>query len=48
MRDDIETLKHKYIENSSITLKSVYDPAIWVPQVYHIDKQIDSDIIGWA
>lgn len=46
VRDDIETLKHKYIENSSITLKSVYDPAIWVPQVYHIDKQIDSDIIG--
>lgn len=46
VRDDLDTLQNKYMQNKSVILKSVYDPAVWVPQVYQKERLADSDIIG--
>lgn len=46
IRDDFERMKQYYITNSDITLKAVYDPAVWLKQVYHIKKCKNTNRIG--
>jgi len=46
-RDDIELLKNKWLQhNKNIYTKLVADPAVWANEVYGIEKDINSEIIG--
>jgi len=46
-RDDIELLENKWLKNNStIYRKLVADPAVWVSDVYKIEKNVNSQIIG--
>ena len=46
VRDDLEKLKHNYIFNDNIVLKSVYDPAVWLKENYRIKRYKMADKIG--
>lgn len=49
VRDDIETLKRDYLENSDIKTYSVYDPAVWCAETYkkHLDlKSKKEECVG--
>lgn len=45
-RDDIDTLKNKYIYNKNINIARVCDPALWSPDVIKISKDEESDCYG--
>ena len=46
VRDDIELMERKYIENKKIHLEKVADSAVWASDVFNIHKKKDSTIIG--
>ena len=47
VRDDLETLLEKYIENDEILIKEVFDPAVWCDETYgEISADKNSEIIG--
>lgn len=46
-RDDVQTLKEKYITNPNIKVARVGDPALWVPECYGMKRdEQPSDVIG--
>lgn len=45
-RDDIETLKKHFVYNGGIITGKVADPAYWIPEVYCIKRNEESDLIG--
>lgn len=45
-RDDLDTLKNKYIYNQQIIIDRVSDSATWISEAYNINKKNDADVIG--
>lgn len=46
VRDDTETLCTGYIENQSVRVRSVFDPAVWCDKVYGGESFEKSDYVG--
>ncbi len=47
VRDDLDTLVKKYIENDEIRTKEVFDPAVWCDETYgEFSADKNSDVIG--
>lgn len=46
VRDDLETLRTKYLHNTDKLICKVTDPAIFTNKVYNIKRKRDSEIIG--
>lgn len=46
VRDDLDTLRTKYLESSDIMTCKVTDPAIFTNEVYGISKNVTSNTIG--
>ncbi len=46
VRDDLETLRRDYLKTDGILTAPVLDPAIFTPQVYGIQKDAQSEVIG--
>lgn len=42
-RDDIKTLRDCYITNPDIRISHVGDPALWVPECYHMSRDEEPD-----
>lgn len=45
-RDDIDTLKQKYVCNEHIKCARVGDPALWIPECYGAHRQKSPDTVG--
>lgn len=45
-RDDIDTLRDKYIENPNIKTSRVGDPALWTPECYNVKRDENRTVFG--
>jgi polysaccharide pyruvyl transferase WcaK-like protein len=45
-RDDIQTVREGYVTNPSIKTDRVGDPALWIPECYHVQRSSSPEKIG--
>ncbi|KIR02416.1 hypothetical protein P261_01231 [Lachnospiraceae bacterium TWA4] len=45
-RDNKELIQSRYMKNSEISIYTVSDPALWCNEVYGIEKDNDSNVLG--